>query len=130
MVKIPSLDDLKKASTDFMDQARTTGLSGMVDKIKTGIDSATQKTSTPITPGDNAVKNQIQLLQATLAEVTQAQSVQAAAIRKIESQLSALSRSLDATMAAPVATHSTVTQNTTAHTTTAPVIKPEDKTNL
>jgi flagellar capping protein FliD len=112
MVKIPSFDDLKKAGTDFMDQARTSGISGVVDKIKSGMDSVTKADGTPVASTEGGVNNQIQALQKSLADVTKVQATQAEAIRKIDSQLTALSNA--------------VAQPTTTET----VIKEEEKKNL
>lgn len=119
MVKIPSMDDLKKAGAGFADKVKAGEFNYVVDKLKSGIDSVTKKDGAPAATGDNVLQNQIQTLKAALAELIQAQAVQSATIRKIESQLDMLSRSVDATVAASTPT------TTTTETTT-----PEEKKTL
>jgi hypothetical protein len=109
MVKIPSLDDLKKAGAGFMDQAKTGNYSGMVDKIKSGIDSVTVNKGGPAAVGDDAVKSQLQALQVSIDELTAAQSQQTAALRNLQNNLAALTKTIVASQPAVTTTTTTTT---------------------
>jgi hypothetical protein len=113
MVKIPSLDELKKAGAGFVNQAKSGDYSGMVDKIKTGIDNMTVNKG-PVIPGDTSIAGQFQQINAIIAEIGLAQTSQNAGIRKLESQLDSLARILEAQAA--VNTTTTTTSTTTIPT--------------
>jgi hypothetical protein len=108
MVKIPSLDELKKAGAGFVNQAKSGDYSGMVDKIKTGIDNMTVNKG-PVIPGDTSIAGQFQQINAIIAQTSQN-----AGIRKLESQLDSLARILEAQAA--VNTTTTTTSTTTIPT--------------
>jgi hypothetical protein len=84
MVKMPSFDELKKAGAGFVDQ------------VKSGIDSVTKKDGSTTVPamGDDVVKIQFQSLYVSIAELSQLQASQAAQVKKLEAQLSALSKTI------------------------------------
>lgn len=89
MVKIPSIDELKKMSSDLLDSAKSVNISSMVDKIKTTMDSVSKKgVDVPI--GDETIKTLFENINTTLEELTNAQLVQAQAIKKIQGQMKAL----------------------------------------
>jgi hypothetical protein len=108
MVKIPSLDDLKKAGAGFVDQAKAGNFSGMADKIKSGIDSVTVNKGGAVAVGDEAIKSQLQTLQTSIDELTTAQSQQTAALRNLQNNLAALTRTIVASQS-PAATTTTTT---------------------
>jgi hypothetical protein len=110
MVKIPSLDELKKAGAGFVDQAKSGDYAGMVDKIKSGIDSVTVNKGGVVGVGDDAIKNQLQLLQVSIDELNAAQSQQTAALRNLQNNLSSLTRVIVASQ--PAATMTTTTTTT------------------
>lgn len=95
MVKIPGLDELKKMGTDLIDSAKTGKLNEMVDKFKSGIESiGTQKGAAEVIT-DDAMKNLFQGIYATLNELTQAQTAQVTAIKKMEKQLEDLAKQVE-----------------------------------
>jgi hypothetical protein len=116
MVKIPSFDELKKAGAGFVNQAKTGDYSGMVDRIKSGIDNITVNKG-PVIPGDTSIASQFQQINAIIAEIGLAQASQNAGIRKLESQLDSLARTLEA----QAAVNTTATTTTTSTTTTPPI---------
>lgn len=91
MVKIPSLDELKKMGSGIIDQAKAVKFGEMVDKVKTGIDSVSGKKS-PVQTGNEDLKGVFQSIYATLNEMTQAQAAQLNAVKKIENQLEQLAK--------------------------------------
>lgn len=92
MVKIPSLDDLKKAGAGLVDSAKTVNIGGVVDKLKSGIDTVTttKKEASPGGSVESGVSQQMSLLQAALTELQQVQVAQAASIKQLENQVAAL----------------------------------------
>lgn len=96
MVKMPSLDDLKKAGAGFVDSAKSGHFTEMVDKLKSGIESVgVQMHADELPLGDNAVKTQCQVLRVSLTELMQLQQSQAALIRNLESQLVTLEKMIE-----------------------------------
>lgn len=91
MVKIPSLDELKKMGTNLIDQAKTVKFGEMVDKVKSGIDSVSGKKA-PIEFSNETVKTLFQEIYAALGELTQAQASQINAVKKLEMQLEQLAK--------------------------------------
>ncbi|MDR3490672.1 MAG: hypothetical protein P4M12_01350 [Gammaproteobacteria bacterium] len=110
-MKIPGLDELKKASADLMDSAKSKGLGGMMDKLKAGIDSMGERMVKPgTTETSNVVKDEpvapsapvaekakpvaaaedvqaiLQEMRAALVELTQMQVSQDELIKKINNQ--------------------------------------------
>ncbi len=92
MVKIPSLDDLKKMGTDLIDSAKTIKFNEMVDKIKTGIDSVSSKKNPAENMTDETVKKVFEDIFSAINELTQAQAAQVTATRKLEKQLEDLAK--------------------------------------
>ncbi len=92
MVKIPSLDDLKKAGADLVDSAKSGKL---VDQLKSHIESVGErltKDGSQMPQGDDPVKAQFKVLQATLNELYESQSAQNELIKKFETQLGVLAK--------------------------------------
>jgi len=93
MVKIPGLDDLKKMGADLMDSAKSVNLGGMVDKLKSGIESVSSKKDAGDVPQDsNELQNLFQELQKTLNEFSAAQATQTAAMKRMQNLLTDLAR--------------------------------------
>jgi len=92
MVKIPGLDDLKKIGSDLMDSAKTVKLGGMVDKLKTGIESVSKKGSVDMSGIDDPLGKLIQDMNVALTELQAANTAQAAAIKKMQNQLVTLGK--------------------------------------
>lgn len=90
MVKIPSLDELKKMGSGLIDQAKAVKFGEMVDKVKSGIDSVGGKKTPDIK--DVNLKSLFQELFTALNELASAQTSQVNAIKKIEKQLEALAK--------------------------------------
>ena len=109
MVKMPSMDDLKKAGAGLVDSA-----SGMVGKIKTGIESASAKKSVEI--DDTVLKNQLDAVKASMVELTQLQSSQTALIRNIESQIIGLEKKIEVMQPPAASGAAGVSTTTTANT--------------
>ena len=86
MVKIPGLDDLKKMGTDLMDSAKSVKFAEVVDKFKS---------KGPVLQGDEALKAAFQELTNALGEISQAQTAQIQATKKLENQLSVLAKILE-----------------------------------
>jgi hypothetical protein len=95
MVKIPGLDDLKKMGTGLIDSAKSVKFGDMVDKLKTGIESA-RSGGGNIPQGDEALKSLFQGLNASMGEILEMQAAQVTAIKKLQSQLSDLGRAISA----------------------------------
>lgn len=94
MVKI-NFDQLKKMGSDLIDSAKSVNIGGVVDKIKSGVESVTtKKEAAP--PTDDAIKNLFQNLRGSLQELSDNQNAQIKIARKIDSQLSELSRAVEA----------------------------------
>jgi hypothetical protein len=96
MVKMPSLDDLKKVGANLVDTAKAANLGEVVNKLKTGVEAVTAKKEDVVAAADaDPLKAQLQTLHASLQELTQLQAAQAALSKNIESQLSALTKIID-----------------------------------
>lgn len=95
MVKIPSLDELKKMGSGLIDQAKTVKFGEMVDKVKSGIDSISSKKAPIAGVADNDLKSIFQSIYATLNEMTQAQNAQLNAVKKVETQLEQLAKLIE-----------------------------------
>jgi hypothetical protein len=108
MVKIPGLDDLKKMGSDLMDSAKTVKLGGMVDKIKTGIESVGKKGVDVSALGDDPLGKLILDMSVVLDELETANATQAATIRKMQNQLVAISK-VAVTYQKPVVTETPTT---------------------
>lgn len=95
MVKIPSLEDLKKIGSDFVDSAKSGKLGSVVDKVKSGIESVGSRK--PIEVGDEAIQAKLQAVYATLKELGDTQAVQASLMKKIQDQISELTKTIEST---------------------------------
>lgn len=104
MVKIPSLDELKKMGSGIIDQAKTVKFGEMVDKVKSGIESVSGKKA-PTVVTDESVKALFQNIYTALNEMTQAQTAQLNAVKKIEIHLEQLAKVVESCQnpAAPAA---------------------------
>jgi hypothetical protein len=91
MVKIPSLDELKKMGSGLIDQAKSVKFGEMVDKVKSGIESVSGKKA-PTEVGDEALKTVFTSIYGSLNELTQAQTAQINAVKKLETQLEQLAK--------------------------------------
>ena len=93
MVKIPGLDDLKKMGNDLIDSAKTVKLGGMVDKIKGGMESVgIKRDTTTLAAGGDPLAQMVQDANATFAELMTVQAQQAQLIKKLQNQLTEMSR--------------------------------------
>ena len=91
MVKIPGLDDLKKIRSDLIDSAKTVKLSGVVNKVKAGIESVSgKKTETEPVSADDPLKKLLQETNTTLNELAATESAQMSLIKKLQGQLNTL----------------------------------------
>jgi predicted nucleic acid-binding Zn-ribbon protein len=96
MVKIPSLDDLKKAGSGLLNQAKAGNYSGMVDSIKSGIDSVTVNAPKDATDvGDGSVQSRLKALQKKLSELNDAQMRQAVEMQKLQAEITELSAKVE-----------------------------------
>lgn len=95
MVKLPSLDELKKMGSGLIEQAKAVNFTEMVDKVKSGIDSVSGK-KPPGEINDPTIKTVFQSIYSHLNELTQAQAVQLNALKKVETQLEQLAKILEA----------------------------------
>ena len=91
MVKLPSLDGLKKMGSGLIDQAKAVNFGEMVDKVKSGIDSVSGKKVSPAIE-DADLKNVFEGIFTTINEIAQAQVTQLNAVKKIEKQLEELAK--------------------------------------
>lgn len=112
MVKIPSFDDLKKMGSDFVDSAKSGKISTMVDKIKSGVESVSSRKTADISPGDDAIRLKLQAVYATLKELGDAQMVQASLMKKIQDQISELTKTIEATQKSSSASPDILQQST------------------
>lgn len=97
MVKLPGMDDLKKMGADLLDSAKTVNIGGMVDKLKTGIESVSSKKTTVETPiSDDPRKNLLHAAQLTLAELMTAQATQVTLSKTLQTQLKELAALIEA----------------------------------
>lgn len=95
MVKIPSIDDLKKMGSNLIDSAKSVNLDEMVEKVKSSIDSISNRKSPVEDVTNETLKNSFQGIMATLTEMTAAQNTQVNAIKKLEKQLEELARQIE-----------------------------------
>lgn len=95
MVKIPGLDELKKMGSGLIDQAKAVKLGEMVDKVKSGIESVSGKKA-PAEMTDEKFKHLFQDIFSSLNDMTQAQTAQLNAMKKMEKQLEDLARAVEA----------------------------------
>lgn len=91
MVKIPKFDDLKKMGSDLLDSAKTGKFGGVVDKLKSGIDTfSTKKTAVE----DESLNKVLTGMQEALSELNEIERVQALVIKKMQGQLNDLANVL------------------------------------
>jgi erythromycin esterase-like protein len=94
MVKIPSMDDLKKAGANLMDQAKS---SALADKFKSGVESigvSMAKGETTTVKSTDPIVQQFEAVQITLAELMQTHNAQAQLIAVAQAQLNALTQTV------------------------------------
>lgn len=103
MVKIPSLDELKKMGTDIMNSAKNVDMTGVVDKIKSRVETVSEKFSG--TQGGFGIKNSFDRVNAGLNELMTLAPNEINAIKKIQADLSELQKRIEA--AQPPETQST-----------------------
>lgn len=98
MVKLPSLEDLKKAGSNLVDSAKQIKFDEIADKIKSGVESVSSSLhkSTPEVPTDDALKSQFQDLYGSLDELTTLFASQAIVVKKIENQIESLGKIITA----------------------------------
>jgi uncharacterized coiled-coil protein SlyX len=97
MVKIPSLDDLKKMGSGLIDSAKSVKLNEMVDKFKSGIESVNfrKNASSPVEAKDEDLNQVFAGIYISLKELADAQAAQANATKKIQTQLNVLTKILE-----------------------------------
>jgi hypothetical protein len=113
MIKLPSLDDLKKAGNSLVDSAKSGKL---MDQIKSQVETLGANISKPgqgteVPTGDNPIQNQFIVLYASIEELRQAQAATAAVVKKFENQLDVLKKVIETTTTV-TATVVTTTVNT------------------
>ncbi|MES2218175.1 MAG: hypothetical protein V4501_07170 [Pseudomonadota bacterium] len=92
MVKIPNLDDLKKAGANLVDSAKSGGL---VDKFKSGVESFGASLAKEGTPkSTDPIVSQFEAVSITLAELMQTHNAQAKLIGVAQTQLAALTKTV------------------------------------
>lgn len=84
MVKIPGLDDLKKMGTGLIDSAKTVNLSGVMDKLKSGVDSVAKGKQPPTAEQLGSI---YQAAHITMAEILTLQANQTELVKKLQNQL-------------------------------------------
>lgn len=87
MVKIPSMDDLKKIGSGLIDHAKAVNFAEMVDKMKSGIKPVQEI-------NDETIRTLLQNISNTMAELTAAEAMQQSASKKMEKQLEELAKVL------------------------------------
>ena len=96
MVKIPSLEDLKKMGSGLIDSAKSVKLNDMVDKFKSGIESVNFRKNTSSVDAKDEDLNQVFAgIYASLKELAEAQAAQDNAAKKIQTQLNILTKVLE-----------------------------------
>jgi len=97
MVKIPSLDDLKKMGSGLIDSAKSVKFNEMVDKFKSSIESVNfKKNSSSLDASKDEDLNQVFAeIYASLKELADAQIAQNNATKKIQAQLNTLTKILE-----------------------------------
>lgn len=88
MVKIPKFDELKKMGSNLLEQAKSVNIGGMVDKVKSSVESVGKKT--PPEFNNESLKNTFTGLYETLKELAETQNAQLAVVKKFETQLEQL----------------------------------------
>jgi len=87
MVKMPNLDELKKMGSGLIDSAKSVDFGGMVDKVKTGMESVGFKKGVGPLQGDEAVRAVFQNVQAILNELNEIQVKQVSLMKQLAQQL-------------------------------------------
>jgi len=95
VVKIPSLDDLKKMGSGLIDSAKSVKLNEMVDKFKSGMESVGFKKNSPTDTKDEDLNQVFAGIYASLKELADAQAIQDNATKKMQAQLNALTKILE-----------------------------------
>ena len=98
MVKIPSMDGLKKMGSDLMDTAKAVKIGGVVDKIKTGMESVGKKPSDAATNAQadtTGLQASFEAIEVSLAELLQAQTLQINTTKKLQDQVAALKKAAE-----------------------------------
>jgi uncharacterized coiled-coil protein SlyX len=96
MVKLPKFDDLKKMGSDLLDSAKSVKLNEIVDKFKSSIESVSVKrSSSDQGVQDQALEQVFIAIYASLKELTDAQTAQESAVKKIQNQLNSLTKVLE-----------------------------------
>lgn len=93
MIKIPSLEDLKKAGAGLVDSAKSANIGGAFEKLKSSLEGKNDAPATPST-GD-PIKAQLQTIQTSLTDLAQMQTAQTALTKNIESQLATLAKIIE-----------------------------------
>lgn len=97
MVKIPSFDDLKKMGSELVDSAKSGKIGGMVEKLKSGIESVgAKKTPMAMALGDETIQAAFIQLYVTLKELGDTRATETALMKKLEDQLSELAKTIEA----------------------------------
>jgi hypothetical protein len=94
MVKIPNMDDLKKAGANLMDSAKSGSL---VDKFKSGVEQIgvnLNKMEAGTVKSTDPVVMQFEAVQAALAAVVEAQAAQTKLIEQARAQLVTLTKTV------------------------------------
>ena len=102
MVKIPNMDDLKKAGASLMDSAKSGNL---VDRLKSGVEQIgvnLNKMEAGATKSTDPIVMQFEAVQATLAAIVEAHAVQSKLIDNARAQLNALTKTVAALQALQV----------------------------
>lgn len=94
MVKIPSLDDLKKMGSDLMTSAKNIKMDNVVEKIKTQVETVSAKFNTL-----SGAKGSLDRINAGLNELLQSQPHRADAIKKIQAEVALLQKAVEAELA-------------------------------
>lgn len=95
MVKLPSLDELKKMSAELLDSAKTVKLGGVVDKLKSGMESmGVKKTEAQVVSPIEAIRQPLLDIEASLKELAAAQVTQAGIVKKVVTDFGKLNAAL------------------------------------
>jgi hypothetical protein len=97
MVKIPSLDELRKMGSDIMNSAKNVDVSGVVDKIKNRVETVSEKFSG--TQG-SSVKHSLDRVNAGLNELMTFAPNEINAIKKIQADVAELQQRIEAALSA------------------------------
>jgi hypothetical protein len=110
MVKIPSLDDLKKVSSDLMDSAKAAGFGGVIERLKSSIESVgvsmggsvVNEAADPVNYANLPLSDLLQSMRADLVQLSQMQIAQTELIKKIDTQFIQLTQAIHAATPATV----------------------------